>query len=444
MPRRGSPVREWLLATSVYLLAYFNRSSLGVAGLTAERRFGIGPGALSVFVLLQVGVYAVMQVPTGVLVDRYGPRRLLVVAATVLATAQLLFAVAGSFPLAVLARAVLGCGDALTFVSVLRYAAAHFTPRRYPLVVALTAVIGTLGNVLATAPLSALLDGLGWTRTFLIAASVSAAAGLLVALLVDDPTPAPPVVRRAELAAGLRRVGRRVGEAWSVPATRLGFWVHFTCMCVATPFAVLWGHPYLVEGAGFTPGAASRVLMVGVIVVGVVTPLIGAVTGRWPIARVPLSMGVSAATLSGVLLLILALGNHPPKPAVAVIFVVTLVGGPASMTAFALVRDYNPAHTLGTASGVVNVGGFVATVVGAVGFGVVLDAQGGTTPGHVRLALAVFVAVQSFGAWRLGVWYRRTRATVRRRQLAGELVPVPVGRTRWFDVRELEGPAVAP
>jgi MFS family permease len=155
-------------------------------------------------------------------------------------------------------------------------------------------------------------------------------------------------------------------------------------------------------------------------------------------------MGVSAATLSGVLLLILALGNHPPKPAVAVIFVVTLVGGPASMTAFALVRDYNPAHTLGTASGVVNVGGFVATVVGAVGFGVVLDAQGGTTPGHVRLALAVFVAVQSFGAWRLGVWYRRTRATVRRRQLAGELVPVPVGRTRWFDVRELEGPAVAP
>jgi MFS family permease len=437
-------VPGWLLATTVYLLAYFNRSSLGVAGLTAERRFGIGPGALSVFVLLQVGVYAVMQVPTGVLVDRYGPRRLLVAAATILATAQLVFALAGSFPLAVLARALLGCGDALTFVSVLRYAATHFDPRRYPLAVALTAVIGTLGNVLATAPLTALLQGLGWTGSFLVAACASAAAGLAVLVLVDDPTPAPAAVRRAELTAGLRRIAARVREAWAVPGTRVGFWLHFTCMAIATPFAVLWGHPYLVEGAGFSPSAASRVLMIGVIVVGIAAPLIGVVTGRWPVARVPLSMAVAGATVIGLVVLVAAFGDHPPKALVAVIFVITLVGGPASMTAFAVARDYNPARTLGTASGVVNVGGFVATVVGSVAFGVLLDVHGHSGPGSMRAALPAFVAVQAFGGWRLVVWYRRTRAEVRRRQLAGERVPVPIGPRKWFDVRELEGPAVTP
>ena len=73
-------VSGWLLAVSVYLLAVLHRSSLGVAGLLAEHRFGISPAQLSVFIFLQLGVYAAMQVPTGVLVDRYGPRRLLITA----------------------------------------------------------------------------------------------------------------------------------------------------------------------------------------------------------------------------------------------------------------------------------------------------------------------------------------------------------------------------
>lgn len=102
--------------------------------LQAATRFGISPSQLSIFVLLQLGVYAVMQIPTGILVDRYGPRRLLILAALTMGLAQLLFAVAGSYPVALLARAVLGLGDALTFVSVLWFAAGQFTPRRYPLV----------------------------------------------------------------------------------------------------------------------------------------------------------------------------------------------------------------------------------------------------------------------------------------------------------------------
>jgi hypothetical protein len=74
---RSRAVRGWLAAVAVYMTAAFHRSSLGVAGLDAVERFGISSGALSIFVLLQLGVYAAMQVPTGILVDRYGPRCLL-------------------------------------------------------------------------------------------------------------------------------------------------------------------------------------------------------------------------------------------------------------------------------------------------------------------------------------------------------------------------------
>src|SRR3954470_13318817 len=99
-------------------MSVLHRSSLGVAALQAESRFDISPGQLGTFVVLQLGVYALMQIPTGVLVDRLGSRRLLIVASVLLGGSQLLFAVATSYPAALLARAVLGCGDAMTFISV--------------------------------------------------------------------------------------------------------------------------------------------------------------------------------------------------------------------------------------------------------------------------------------------------------------------------------------
>jgi predicted MFS family arabinose efflux permease len=338
-----------------------------------------------------------------------------------------------------LARALLGAGDALTFVSVLRYAARHFSARRYPLLVALTAVLGTLGNVAATLPLSAVLHDAGWPAAFFVASGTSALIAVLVVAFVDDPTPRPTPIDRRRLADSVRAVGRRVAESWALPGTRAGFWTHFTCMASAGPLTVLWGHPFLVEAHGFSTADASAVLMVAVIATGVATPTIGVVTGRWPATRIPLALGITVVSLALLGLLI----EHPdlPRPVVGVVFVVLLLGGPVSMVAFAVTRDYNTHATLGTASGTVNVAGWTGTVVGCVLFGVVLDVVGGSAAHAMRWALVVLVAVQLFGVVRLAIWYRRLRDFVRRRQDAGEPVPVPIGRRMWFDVRELEGPA---
>src|SRR3954452_22916530 len=209
------PVAGWLLAVSVYLLAVLHRTSLGVVGLLAERRFGITPAQLSIFIFLQLGVYAAMQIPTGVLVDRYGPRRMLVVAATLMGLAQLVFALVPSYPAGLAARAVLGCGDALTFVSVLRFAATHFAPRHYPLVVALTSTIGMIGNVLATLPLAIFLHRAGWTAGFATAAGLSLLAAAVVAFLLPDASPLPSALQGvADVRRGVVSVWTRVRGAW--------------------------------------------------------------------------------------------------------------------------------------------------------------------------------------------------------------------------------------
>ena len=110
----------WAVALSVYLLAVFHRSSLGVAGLLAAERFDIDATQLAFFTVLQLVVYAGMQIPVGVLLDRFGSRALLLSGLALMTAGQLAFAFVGSFPAAVLARGVLGAGDAMVFVSVIR------------------------------------------------------------------------------------------------------------------------------------------------------------------------------------------------------------------------------------------------------------------------------------------------------------------------------------
>ncbi len=416
----------------VYLLAVLHRSSLSVAGLIAEKRFGISPAELSVFIFLQLGVYAAMQVPTGVLVDRYGPRRILVTAATIMAAAQLLFASVPSYPAALFARALLGCGDAMTFISVLRFTAVHFGPRRYPLLVALTGMAGQVGNVAATLPFALALRHVGWGVSFAVAGGLSALAAVGVLLVIDDANlPAARIRSFAHLRDGVGLVWQRVRGAWSLPGTRLGFWVHFASGSTANAIGVLWGSPYLIKVTGFGTTGAGAVLMGGVFVAVVASPVIGWLIGHRPIVRVPLALGVCATTVAGWVVVVSAFGYDPPRGYVVALFLLTALGGPTSMIAFALARDYNHARALGTASGVVNVGGFLAAVLISLGIGWALDAQGGTSAHNLRWAVLVAVCVQLAGTVRMAVWLRRLRAFTLGRQQRGEDVPVQVVRRRW-------------
>ncbi len=366
----------WLVALSVYFLAVFHRSSLGVAGMLAADRFDINATSLSVFTVLQLVVYAGMQVPVGVLLDRFGSRVLLLSGLVLMTAGQFAFAFVDSFVPAVLARALMGAGDAMVFVSVVRLVAAWFLVRQAPLVTQLTGLVGQLGAIVAAAPLAFALDRLGWTRTFALASSIGMVLMVLVALLVKDS----PYVREEVVRVKLRALAGSVRVVWGNPGTRLAFWSHFASPFSVSVFGLLWGYPFLVSGQGRSEAFAGTLLMI-MTACAIVSGLgLAALIGRFPYWRSWIVVGV-------VVLIALAwtavLVRSTPSPTWLLVLLVAVIatGGPASMVGFDLARTFNPVAVLGRANGLINVGGFVAALMTMGLIGVVLDLS---SPGGIE------------------------------------------------------------
>lgn len=169
-------VLVWSIGVSVYFVAVIFRTSLGVAGLDAADRFHVNASALSTFSILQLLVYAGMQIPVGLMVDRLGTKKVLTIGVVLFTLGQLGFAFSPSYAMALASRALLGCGDALTFISVLRLGTRWFPARRGPLVAQLAGLVGMAGNLVSTLVLARLLHSVGWTAAFAAARSAASSS----------------------------------------------------------------------------------------------------------------------------------------------------------------------------------------------------------------------------------------------------------------------------
>lgn len=412
----------WGVALLSYVVAVFHRSSLGVAAVDAQERFSAGASAVSLFLVLQLAVYAGLQIPVGVALDRFGSRRLILAGAVTMAAGQLLLALATDVPTAVGARVLVGAGDAMTFISVLRVVSFWFAGPVVPLITQLTGILGQLGSVLAAYPLVALLHTTSWTATFLGAA----ATGLLVAVLVlvalrDAPggSVRGPAVGLAELRGTLR-------ATWQEPGTRIGLYTHLVTQFSGTVFALLWGYPFLVVGQGLSPGTAAGLLTLLVVVGMGVGPLLGRLCGRWPLRRSVLVFTILGATAT-TWTVVLAWPGRAPLALLVALVVVLGTNGPGSMIGFDYARTENPAERLGSASGVVNVGGFVASLLTILAIGAVLDllTPGGSTDYDLDAFRAAFAVQYVF--WAVGlVGVVRHRRELRARLARDGVVLAPL------------------
>jgi MFS family permease len=399
-----------------YISAVTQRTTLGVAGVDATERFGVSATTLSTLTVVQLVVYAALQVPIGVLLDRTGPRVLIACGAALMTMGQVCLALAPDITIALLGRILVGAGDAFTFISVMRLLPLWFGGRVLPQVSQWTFTVGQSGQLISAVPFSFLLQSAGWEAAHWFASALGMAALVGVLLFVANGAPDPDAPPAATWRNALRQLRESIGR----PGTQLGFWSHFVTQSSGTTMLLLWGFPFLSVGLGYGPSAASAMLVLLVAGGVVVGPVLGLLSARYPFRRSNLVLGIVVA-MAVAWTVVLAWPGIPPTWLVVVLLIVIAAGGPGSLIGFDFARMFNPARSLGSATGIVNVGGFLASFTIMFLIGVVLDvldrAAGGTGQpaelyafDHFRLAFLVQYLVVGLGV----VFVIRSRHRTRR------------------------------
>lgn len=423
-PSAASPSRAWLIwgvGVAAYVLSVTNRTSLAGVGVDAADRFHADASTLAMFAVLQLGVYGFMQIPVGVLLDRCGARPIITIGMILMAVGQLVMALSPNVGVAIVARMLLGAGDAAVFPSVLRLIATWFPAQRGPLMVQLTGIVGQTGQLLALIPLAALLHATSWSIAFGSIAGLCVLFAILVPLAVRNHPPGARTDVTVNTDTGAIRVvtsavDTRVGirAAWAHPGTRLAFWSHFTTPFAGTAFVMLWGVPFLTAGEGLTQAVAATITTLYVIVGMALGPIMGGLSARIPLHRSRALVLPTIAVQVVAWLAVIAWPGPAPFWLLVVLAIALATGGPASMIAFDHARTHNPSHRLSTATGITNVGGFLSALIAIFLIGAALDLQGAGTPTTYSLEAFRIAFLTQLPLWLLGSFFivferRRTR-----------------------------------
>lgn len=278
-----------------YGISQFLRNSIGVIAPNLADELHLSAADIGLLSSLFFFAFAAAQIPLGIALDRYGPRRCMLVCAVIAVAGSLLFAWAPSPAWLIVARVLLGLGSSCFFMAPLALYARRFPPDRFATVTSFQYGLGTLGTLIATAPFAWAVSMIGWRACFVIVAGAMVAAGLLIALVVRETPQAsqarPPRLR--ESAAGLL-AATRVRSFWPLFAVQF---INYSTFVIVVG---LWGGPYLTHIYGFSLTERGNMLLVAV-VAQVIAAFVWGPTDRWFRSyKIPVMTGafLSAATMA--------------------------------------------------------------------------------------------------------------------------------------------------
>lgn len=383
------------LAASAFWLSYFHRMAPAAIAADLQSAFDIGGAMLGTLAATYFVVYTVMQVPTGVLNDTQGPRRVLAAGCAVAGIGSLAFAAAESVTAAVVGRTLAGVGVSVAFVSMLKLNANWFEERSFATVTGLGAMIGLTGALAAAAPLAWIVTLVSWRVVFAAAGCVSLLLAVAIWLFVSDrPAGAAAVVPRARDRAswwsGLKQVARN-------PATWPCFWIGFGMSGTYMTFAGLWAVPYLVHAHGLSVIEATQLTSLMLVSLAIAQAGIGAFSDRIG-SRRPLIIASALIYLGCWIAWLCGIAAVPGASyAVSAVMGASVCGLTLS---WACAKEVNPPHYSGIAISLVNTSAFLAVGLLQPMVGWLLDrsaAGAAYTGAHYMPGIALLTACAGIG-----------------------------------------------
>jgi len=367
----------WSLGALLYLMAFFHRVAPAVMTVELMQDFHISAAALGNLSGFYFYSYVAMQIPTGIMADSLGPRRLLAFGSLIAGIGTAMFALAPNLWWASAGRLLIGGSVAVAWVGLLKLATQWFPPRYYAMMTGVALFIGIMGAVSAGPPLRMLVSLFDWRSVIMGSAVIMFAVATLVWVFVRDYPHergfkdyiAP---NNGGQRQSMRDIFKGILEVFCYRNTVLLFIIPGGIVGSVLTFSGLWGVPFLSTHHGLTTtqsAAFTSTLMVAMAVSGPLSGWFSDRIGR----RKPLYVGGAATALAGWIALIY-IRDMPVCSLLGLMILIGLSSG-VMIVSFAFAKESVPPALAGTIAGVINTGVMVGPMLLQPGVGLILDAK---------------------------------------------------------------------
>jgi predicted MFS family arabinose efflux permease len=355
--RKLSPAIGLAAFGFAYLMSQFYRSALTVIAPELMADLKLDAASLGTLSAAWFISFALMQIPIGLALDRFGPRRTVAGLMGVAVLGTVIFARAGSLAAAVAGQLLIGVGCAPVFVGTMVAVARWFPPERFATLSSIVLSCASAGTLLSSRPFAMAAEWLGWRGAMLVAAGLTMLSLMLVAALARGPSHVPESEERTEpfgdLLRGLGAVAR-IRELWPIlPMAFIAYAVFIT-------LRGLWAGPYLAEVFGLSPIARGDVLLVMSMALPAGTLLHAWAERRWRSRRRPVLLGSWLAV--GCLIALIPLGDSSLLLSAAML-TLTVACGATYVLIMTQGRQFLPAHQVGRGITLLNFANFLGAAI---------------------------------------------------------------------------------
>lgn len=332
----------WAAGAIFFFYAWVLRVSPSVIVDELMRELSVGAGAIGGLSAFYFYSYAGLQIPIGMLIDRYGPRRLMTLAGFTCAIGCVWFSQSTTLWELSAARFLIGAAAGFSLVGAMAVAGQWFPSSRFALLSGFAMLLGMAGGVFGQAPMRLAVERSDWRTAMIWMGAAGVAIGIAAWCLVRDRRLSQRGGR--DVVAGLGQVVRN-RQTWLLAIAGLG------STGPLLGFAGLWGVPYLAETQGLTRAEAASITSFVFIGWGIGSPTFGWFSDRIGLRRPPFVTGMLISAVAQACIIFV---SGLTVPAIAALCFIAGFGGSAQIVGFAATREHNPAPLSGTAIGFVN------------------------------------------------------------------------------------------
>jgi len=353
------------LASLFYVYDYFIQVSPAVITQQLMASFSIGAAGIGILGSCFFYAYALMQIPAGFLLDKYGARRLLSLAILVSGLGVTMFGMTHSFTLSALTRLMVGFGSAFSFIGALYLVSRWFPHRHFALLAGIVQFSGCVGSMIGEAPLALTIDHYGWRQTMIATGFITLILSIIFWLVIRDNKPGTQLDKQHSDISIRDRLSLILGtpQVWWVMLCG------FFCWVPVASIGALWGVPYLMKVYGWQNIHAAAICSLFWLGLGLGSPILGWLSDRLRTRKLPFILCFSLALIASIIII---QAPHFSSWVISIAMILLGVSASIQTLTFSLIKDILPSKVFGTAAGFTNMAAILGGGIAQLSIGVLL------------------------------------------------------------------------